>query len=131
MRNQNVGPGSLVAVQGLGGLGHLAVQYANKAGYRVVALSSGSEKEEFARKLGAHDYIDGSKQDQAEALQKLGGADMIVCTAPNPKVIGNLVNGLGIKGKLLILAGELIRSSVVSMDQPKKAILSNDLYLRF
>jgi D-arabinose 1-dehydrogenase-like Zn-dependent alcohol dehydrogenase len=100
-----VTPGSLVAVQGLGGLGHLAIQYANKFGYRVVALSRDSQKEKFARDLGAHEYIDGSKVDQGEALQKLGGASLIVVTAPNPKVISPLMKGLGIMGKLLILAG--------------------------
>ncbi|KAL8857571.1 MAG: hypothetical protein Q9178_005899 [Gyalolechia marmorata] len=104
MRQQHIPPGETVAVQGLGGLGHLAIQYASKMGYRVVALSSSSAKEHFAKDLGASDYIDGSKEDQAEALQKLGGASMIVSTAPSPETIGKLVGGLGILGKLLILA---------------------------
>jgi D-arabinose 1-dehydrogenase-like Zn-dependent alcohol dehydrogenase len=104
MRRQNILPGSTVAIQGLGGLGHLALQYANKMGFRVVALSRDSKKEQFARDLGAHEYIDGSKGDMGEALQKLGGASMIVSTAPNPKVISPLLKGLGINGKLLILA---------------------------
>ncbi|KAI9655889.1 MAG: hypothetical protein M1831_004734 [Alyxoria varia] len=109
IRKMNIAPGSLVAVQGLGGLGHLAIQYANKAGYRVVALSRDASKEEFARKLGAHEYIDGSKVDQGEALQKLGGASLIIATAPNPKGISPLLKGLGIMGKLLVLTvvGEL------------------------
>jgi len=109
MRKQNKATGSLVAIQGLGGLGHLAIQYARKAGYRVVALSSSGAKEDFARKLGAHEYLDGSKVDQAEELQKLGGADMIVATAPNPEIMGKLVGGLGILGTLILLApvGEL------------------------
>jgi D-arabinose 1-dehydrogenase-like Zn-dependent alcohol dehydrogenase len=101
-------PGSLVGVQGLGGLGHLAIQYANKFGFRVVALSRDSQKEKFARELGAHEYIDGSKGDQGEALQKLGGAAMIVVTAPNPKVITPLMKGLGLLGKLLIVAGKSV-----------------------
>lgn len=104
MRQQHKPPGSLVAIQGLGGLGHLAIQYARKAGYRVVAVSSSGSKEEFARKLGAHEYLDGSKVDIAESLQKLGGADIIVATAPNSEIVGKLVGGLGILGKLLILA---------------------------
>ncbi|KAL8770845.1 MAG: hypothetical protein Q9209_003496 [Squamulea sp. 1 TL-2023] len=104
MRQQHIPPGEIVAVQGLGGLGHLAVQYAAKMGYRVVALSSSGAKEKFAKDLGASDYIDGSKEDQAEALQKLGGASMIVSTAPSAETIGQLVGGLGILGKLLILA---------------------------
>lgn len=104
IRRENIISGELVAIQGLGGLGHLAVQYAQKMGYRVAALSSSGAKEKFARELGAHDYIDGSKQDTAEALQKLGGAALIVVTAPNPEIVGPLLNGLGINGKLLMLA---------------------------
>ncbi|MCJ1250849.1 hypothetical protein MMC30_008077 [Trapelia coarctata] len=104
MRRLQVQPGSLVAIQGLGGLGHLAVQYAHKMGFKVVALSSGGAKEKFAKDLGADEYLDASKGNLAEGLQKLGGAAMIVCTAPNPQVIGGLINGLGAQGKLLILA---------------------------
>lgn len=106
MRRMNVPPGSIVAIQGLGGLGHLAIQYANRFGWRVVALSRDSRKEKFVRDLGAHEYIDGSKEDPAEALQKLGGASLIVTTAPDPKVIPPLLKGLDILGKLLVLAGE-------------------------
>lgn len=107
MRRMHISPGSLVAVQGLGGLGHLALQYANKFGFRVAALSRNADKEKFARDLGAHEYIDGSKGDQGEALQKLGGASLIVVTAPDAKVISPLMKGLGIMGKMLILAGKL------------------------
>ncbi|KAI1313936.1 alcohol dehydrogenase [Xylaria venustula] len=104
MRKQHVEQGNIVAVQGLGGLGHLAVQYANKMGYHTVAISSGSAKEDFARKLGAHDYIDTSKDDPIKKLQALGGAAMIVATAPNPKAISPLIGGLQAGGKLVILA---------------------------
>ncbi|KUJ15924.1 putative alcohol dehydrogenase [Mollisia scopiformis] len=104
MRNMNVPAGSTVAIQGLGGLGHLAIQYANKFGYRVVALSRDSNKEQFARQLGAHEYIDGSKLDVAKALQKLGGASLIVSTAPSADAIKPLLKGLGVLGKLLILS---------------------------
>ncbi|KAL9018600.1 MAG: hypothetical protein Q9185_004116 [Variospora sp. 1 TL-2023] len=104
IRQQRVSPGETVAVQGLGGLGHLAIQYASKMGYRTVALSSSGAKEKFARDLGATDYIDGSKEDHSEALQRLGGASLIVATAPEPSILGKLVTGLGILGKLLILA---------------------------
>ncbi|PCG99765.1 Polyketide synthase, enoylreductase [Penicillium occitanis (nom. inval.)] len=104
MRQMQVPPGSTVAIQGLGGLGHLALQYANKFGYRVVALSRDSKKEKFARQLGAHEYIDGSKEDFGAALQKLGGASLIVSTAPDKASIAPLLSGLGIKGKLLILS---------------------------
>lgn len=104
IRKMNIVPGDIVAIQGLGGLGHLAVQYARKLGYRTVALSTSSNKKDFATQLGATDYIDTSKESAAEALQKMGGASLIVVTAPNPEVMGPLVNGLGPLGKLLILA---------------------------
>ena len=75
-------------------------------GYRTVALSSSDKKKDFAKKLGANDYIDGSKEDHGEALQKLGGASLIVVTAPNPEIIPQLLNGLQFGGKLLVLARE-------------------------
>jgi len=104
IRKLGITPGELVAIQGLGGLGHLAVQYACKMGYKVVALSSGDRKRAFAMELGAHLYIDTSKEDPCEKLMELGGAALIVCTAPNPKSIGPLTGGLGAGGKLLVLA---------------------------
>lgn len=104
MRQMRVLQGGLVAVQGVGGLGHLAIQFANKMGYEVVALSSGSDKKDFATQLGARHYIDTSNEDPAQALQKLGGADMIVATAPNPKSISGLVGGMAPGGKLVVLA---------------------------
>ena len=104
LRNQKIIPGELVAVQGLGGLGHLALQYANKMGYKVVAISSSAKKEKFARDLGAHEYIDGSKGDIGEALQKMGGAACVILTAPNAELIPGLLSGLAPLGKLLILA---------------------------
>lgn len=105
MRRMNIPPGSTVAIQGLGGLGHLALQYANRSGWRVVAISRNSEKESFARKLGAHEYIDASKGDVGAQLQKLGGAAMVVATAPDAESIKPLMSGLGALGKLLVLAG--------------------------
>ncbi|RMZ13959.1 hypothetical protein D0862_02172 [Hortaea werneckii] len=102
IRNMGIMAGDIVAVQGLGGLGHLAIQYARKMGYRTVALSRGTEKKDFAMKLGANDYIDIKAKDVGEELQKLGGAACIVVTAPNPDVISPLLNGLGPQGKLLV-----------------------------
>lgn len=89
---------------GLGGLGHLALQYANKCGYRTVAISSSDAKKDFAKELGAHDYIDGSKGDLGKQLQDLGGAACILLTAPNKKLIPQLMAGLGPLGKLIVLA---------------------------
>ena len=104
IRNMNITPGDTVAIQGLGGLGHLAVQYARKMGYRTVALSTSSSKKDFAFQLGATDYVDTSKEDAAEALAKMGGASLVVVTAPNPKVMSPLVKACGPLGKVLILA---------------------------
>ncbi|KAK2745119.1 hypothetical protein FQN57_004026 [Myotisia sp. PD_48] len=96
LRHMDIPAGSTVAVQGLGGVGHLAVQYANKLGYRVVAISRGSEKEEWARKLGAHEYVDASKNSPGEALQKLGSASLVLATAPTAESITPLLKGLGL-----------------------------------
>ncbi|KAI0377526.1 alcohol dehydrogenase [Hypomontagnella monticulosa] len=104
MRKMHVEQGNVVAVQGVGGLGHLAIQYAAKMGYRTVAISSGDSKRDFALKLGAHVYVDSSKEDPIQALMKMGGAAMIVATAPNAKAISPLVGGLAAGGKLVVLA---------------------------
>ena len=113
MRRMNVPPGATVGVQGLGGLGHLAIQYANKFGYRVLALSRGSQKEKFARELGAHEYVDASKGDAGEALRELGGASLIVSTAPSADVMTPLLKGLGVLGKLLILSGRFAVTNLI------------------
>jgi D-arabinose 1-dehydrogenase-like Zn-dependent alcohol dehydrogenase len=104
IRKMHVEQGNIVAVQGLGGLGHLAVQYANKMGYEVAVISTSDDKADFAKKLGAHHYINAKKSDVGEELNKLGGASIIVQTAPNPKAISPLVQGLAPEGKLLNLA---------------------------
>jgi D-arabinose 1-dehydrogenase-like Zn-dependent alcohol dehydrogenase len=104
LRNSGARPGDTVAISGIGGLGHLGVQFANRMGFRTVALSRGEDKRALATELGAHLYIDTAKENVAEALQALGGADLILATAPNAKVIGELTNGLSKRGKLLIVA---------------------------
>ncbi len=106
LRHMAVKPGEVVAIQGLGGLGHLAVQTANRMGYRVVAISRGADKEAFARELGAHDYVDTTTQDAGDELRKLGGAKLIMTTAPSADGMGALLKGLGPMGKLLILSGK-------------------------
>src|ERR1700761_2935083 len=90
IKQMNVPAGGVVAVQGLGGLGHLAIQYAHKMGYRTVALSSNDSKKQFATELGATDYLSGSSEETVKALQAMGGADLIVITAPNPKLVSPL-----------------------------------------
>ncbi|RAK73797.1 GroES-like protein [Aspergillus fijiensis CBS 313.89] len=104
LRHMNFTPGEIVAVQGLGGLGHLAIQYARKMGYRVVAISRDSKKEKMVRELGAHEYIDESQVNVSEELQRLGGASLVMSTAPNAAIISPLLKGLGVLGKLLILS---------------------------
>jgi propanol-preferring alcohol dehydrogenase len=95
--------GDTVAVQGIGGLGHLGVQYARKMGFRTVAIGSGPDKQHLATKLGAHIYIDAKAEDAAAALQKLGGADVILATAPSGTAIGSLLPGLAVRGKLVVV----------------------------
>jgi D-arabinose 1-dehydrogenase-like Zn-dependent alcohol dehydrogenase len=96
-------PGDLVAVLGIGGLGHLGVQFANKFGYRVVAISRGKEAEPLARKLGAQLYIDSVATNAAAELQKLGGAQVILATAPSGKAMTDLLPGLAPRGTLLVV----------------------------
>lgn len=104
LHNSKARIGDLIAVSGIGGLGHLAVQYAKKAGFEVAAISRGTDKEELAKKLGAHHYIDTEKENAAEVLQSLGGAKAIIATAPNPKTISALMGGLCKDGELIIAA---------------------------
>ncbi len=103
LRNSGAVPGDLVAVQGIGGLGHLGIQFANKFGYKVVAIGRGSENATLAKKLGANVYIDSKATNAAEELQKLGGARVIVATAPNSKAMSELIDGLGPNGKLMVI----------------------------
>lgn len=104
LRNAGARAGDVVAVQGLGGLGHLGVQYARRMGFETVALGRGKDKESFAKKLGAHHYIDSDVADPGAELQKLGGARIILATAPSAKAISSVVEGLGVNGNLLIPA---------------------------
>ena len=97
--------GDLVAIHGLGGLGHLAAQYAVKLGFKTVVLSRGKEKEKLAYSLGAHIYIDTNATDAAKELMKMGGARVILCTAPNSKAISELVAGLGRDGEAIVVTG--------------------------
>ncbi len=97
--------GDLVAIHGMGGLGHLAVQFAVKMGFKTVALSRGDEKKELAYKLGAHVYINTENGDAAKQLMALGGARVILCTAPNGKAISDLIPGLGKHGQAIVVTG--------------------------
>jgi D-arabinose 1-dehydrogenase-like Zn-dependent alcohol dehydrogenase len=103
LRHSGARPGDTVAVQGLGGLGHLGVQFAQRMGFRTVALSRGPDKAELAAQLGAHHYVDTAAQDPAAALQKLGGADVILATAPSAAAIGSTFGGLTPRGTLMVV----------------------------
>jgi D-arabinose 1-dehydrogenase-like Zn-dependent alcohol dehydrogenase len=103
LRHSGALPGDLVAVQGIGGLGHLGIQFANKFGYKVAAIGRGAENAALAKKLGATLYIDSQATNAAEELQKLGGAKVIAATAPSSKAMSELVDGLGPNGKLMVI----------------------------
>jgi D-arabinose 1-dehydrogenase-like Zn-dependent alcohol dehydrogenase len=107
LRHSGAGPGDLVAIQGVGGLGHLAIQFANKFGYKVAAISRGQANAELARKLGAHHYIDSQASNPAGQLQTLGGARVILATAPSGKSMSALIDGLGTDGKLLVIGASM------------------------
>src|SRR2546428_7027825 len=103
LRNTGLRGGDLVAVQGIGGLGHLGVQFARHMGFRTVAIGRGGDKEKLAKDLGAHAYIDTAVDDAAAALQSMGGARAILATAPSGEAIGPLVSGLSAPGKLIVV----------------------------
>ncbi len=107
LRRSTAMPGDLVAVQGVGGLGHLAIQFANKFGYKVVAIGRGADTAALAQKLGASVYIDTESTNAVEVLQKMGGAQVILATAPSSKAMSELVNGLGPNGELIAIGVSL------------------------
>src|SRR5215510_10997247 len=103
LRHSGASPGDLVAVQGIGGLGHLGIQIGNKFGYKVAAIGRGSEDSLLAKKLGASVYIDSQSTNAAQELQKLGGAQAIVATAPNSKAMSELIDGLAPTGRFIVV----------------------------
>ena len=116
LRNSGARSGDLVAIQGLGGLGHLGVQYASKMGFEVVAISRGSDKAEFASQLGADHYLDSTREDFVEEMQRLGGARVALATAPSTAAISQLVPGLGIEGILMVVAAPFDPIEVSAVD---------------
>lgn len=124
LRNSGARAGDLVAVLGIGGLGHLGVQYARQMGFRTIAIGRGKDKEELARKLGATEYIDSSAGNAAATLQKMGGARVILATAPDSKSMSALFNGLAPGGKLLVIGAgmEPLGVNPIQLIQGSKAI---------
>src|SRR2546427_9622558 len=107
LRHSGALPSDLVAIQGIGGLGHLGVQFAKKFGYRVVAVGRGSDNAALAKKLGADAHIDSAATDPAAELQKLGGASVILATAPSGKAMSALVGGLGVNGTMVVVGASM------------------------
>jgi D-arabinose 1-dehydrogenase-like Zn-dependent alcohol dehydrogenase len=124
LRHSGALPGDLVAIQGIGGLGHLGVQFASRFGYRVAAISRGKDSEPLAKKLGAHIYIDSSSTNAVAELQKLGGAQVILATAPSGKAMSELVPGLAPHGKFLVIgaSGDPLTVQTVLMIGGSKSI---------
>ncbi len=107
LRHSGAQPGDLVAIQGVGGLGHLGIQFANKFGYKVAAVSRGADNAVLARKLGAHHYVDSQASNPADELQKLGGAQVILATAPSGKAMTALFGGLGTNGTMVVVGASM------------------------
>ena len=125
LRNSGARPGELVAILGIGGLGHLGVQFAAKMGFRTVAIARGSDKEPLAKKLGAWSYIDSKAQDPAAELQKLGGAKVVLATVTNGDAMSATLGGLSVNGKLVILgaAAEPLQVSGIPLLLGRRSIL--------
>jgi D-arabinose 1-dehydrogenase-like Zn-dependent alcohol dehydrogenase len=124
LRHSGAMPSDLVAIQGMGGLGHLGIQFAQKFGYMVAAVGRGPENSGLAKKLGAHVYIDSTATNAAAELQKLGGARVILATAPSSKAMSSLIDGLGPNGTLLVVgaAPEPIEVSPFQLIQGMKNV---------
>lgn len=124
LRHSGARPGDLVAILGIGGLGHLGVQYAAKMGYRTVAIARGKDKEPLARQLGAAHYIDSQATDPAEALAKLGGAKAVIATVTNGPAMSATIGGLAPRGKLFVLgaAPEPLEVSAVTLLSARRAV---------
>jgi D-arabinose 1-dehydrogenase-like Zn-dependent alcohol dehydrogenase len=124
LRHSGAGPGDLVAILGIGGLGHLGVQFAAKMGFRTVAIARGADKGPLAKKLGAQIYIDSTMQNAAKELSQLGGAKVILATVTDAKSMSSVVGGLGIDGKLLVVgaSGEPIEVSSMMLIGARRSI---------
>ena len=124
LRNSGIRPGDIVAVQGIGGLGHLAIPYAAKMGMRTVAISTSNSKKDMAKELGAQHFINTEESDPVKTLKEMGGAKLILTTAPNSKAITAVIGGLGKDGKLLVVAatGEPVEVSPMELLMGRKSI---------
>jgi D-arabinose 1-dehydrogenase-like Zn-dependent alcohol dehydrogenase len=115
LRHSGAMPGDVVAILGIGGLGHLGVQFANKLGFRTVAIARGADKEALARKLGAHHYIDNATADVAAALNRLGGARAVLATVTSAKAMTPVIDGLAVHGRLIVIGVDAEPIEVTSL----------------
>ena len=124
LRHSGAVAGDLVAVQGMGGLGHLGIQFASKMGYRTVAIGRGKDKEALAMKLGAARYLDTGALNVVEELTKLGGASVILATAPNSKAMSDLIDGLGVGGTMIVVgaSAEAISATPIQLIGNRRSI---------
>lgn len=124
LRNSGARPGDVVAILGIGGLGHLGVQFAAKMGFRTVAIARGKEKEPLARKLGAHLYLDSKAEDVGAALRKLGGARVVLATVTSGDAMVSTLPGLGVDGKLIVLgvAGDPVQLNLVQLIGERRGV---------
>jgi D-arabinose 1-dehydrogenase-like Zn-dependent alcohol dehydrogenase len=125
LRNSGARPGDVVAILGIGGLGHLGVQFAAKMGFNTVAIGRGKEEEELLKKLGARQYIDNRSQNTVEELTKLGGAKVILGTVPSGKAMSGVLGGLSINGKLIVIGAsdELIEVPSILLIQGRRSLV--------
>jgi D-arabinose 1-dehydrogenase-like Zn-dependent alcohol dehydrogenase len=124
LRNSGARPGDVVAILGIGGLGHLGVQFAAKMGFMTVAIARGKDKEALAKQLGAHHYIDSTTQNVAEALVALGGAKVILATVTSGKAMSAALGGLAIDGKMIMVGAseEPVEVPVVQFIMGRRSI---------
>jgi D-arabinose 1-dehydrogenase-like Zn-dependent alcohol dehydrogenase len=107
LRHSGAMPGDVVAILGVGGLGHLGVQFANKLGFRTVAIARGADKEDISRKLGAHEFINSAAEDVAATLNRLGGARAVLATVTNAEAMSAVIDGLAVRGRLIVVGADV------------------------
>jgi D-arabinose 1-dehydrogenase-like Zn-dependent alcohol dehydrogenase len=127
LRRSEAMPGDVVAILGMGGLGHLGVQFANKLGYRTVAIARGGDKEALARQLGAHHFIDNAKDDVAAALNRLGGARTVLATITSAKAMSPVIDGLAVRGRLVVVGvdAEPIQVSPLQLISASRSVVGH------
>jgi len=112
LRNSGLRGGDTVAILGIGGLGHMAIQFASKMGFRTIAIARGTDKEPLARQLGAGYYIDSTATDPAAELQRVGGAKIILATATSPQAIAGAIGGLSVDGRVVVLGADFTQMAL-------------------